>query len=37
MNRFFMVPLFRLGLGPILGSPYGGLHYGDQNSWPLHW
>ena len=24
MNRFFMVPLFRLGLGPILGSPYGG-------------
>jgi deazaflavin-dependent oxidoreductase (nitroreductase family) len=24
MNRFFMVPAFRLGLGPILGSPYGG-------------
>ncbi|MCL5428200.1 MAG: nitroreductase/quinone reductase family protein, partial [Chloroflexi bacterium] len=24
MNRFFMVPLFRLGLGPILGSPVGG-------------
>lgn len=24
MNRFFMVPLFRLGLGPLLGSPYGG-------------
>ncbi len=24
MNRFFMVPLFRLGLGPILGSPLGG-------------
>ncbi len=24
MNRFLMVPLFRLGLGPMLGSPYGG-------------
>ena len=24
MNRYFMVPAFRLGLGSILGSPYGG-------------
>jgi deazaflavin-dependent oxidoreductase (nitroreductase family) len=24
LNRFLMVPAFRLGLGPILGSPYGG-------------
>src|SRR3990172_4133777 len=24
MNKFFMVPAFRLGLGPILGSPFGG-------------
>jgi hypothetical protein len=24
MNRFFMVPAFRLGLGAILGSPLGG-------------
>jgi deazaflavin-dependent oxidoreductase (nitroreductase family) len=24
LNRFFMVPAFRLGLGPILGSPFGG-------------
>jgi deazaflavin-dependent oxidoreductase (nitroreductase family) len=24
LNRFFMVPAFRLGLGPLLGSPFGG-------------
>jgi deazaflavin-dependent oxidoreductase (nitroreductase family) len=24
MNKGFMVPAFRLGLGPLLGSPYGG-------------
>lgn len=24
LNKFFMVPAFRLGLGPLFGSPYGG-------------
>ena len=24
MNRYFMVPAFRLGLGPMIGSPFGG-------------
>ncbi len=24
MNKSFMVPAFRLGLGPVLGSPFGG-------------
>jgi deazaflavin-dependent oxidoreductase (nitroreductase family) len=24
MNRFLMIPAFRLGLGPVLGSPFGG-------------
>jgi deazaflavin-dependent oxidoreductase (nitroreductase family) len=24
LNKFFMVPMFRLGLGPFLGSPFGG-------------
>ncbi len=24
VNKFFMVPAFRLGLGPILGNPFGG-------------
>jgi deazaflavin-dependent oxidoreductase (nitroreductase family) len=24
LNRYFMVPLFRMGLGSLLGSPYGG-------------
>lgn len=24
LNRYFMVPLFRLGLGPWMGSPFGG-------------
>jgi deazaflavin-dependent oxidoreductase (nitroreductase family) len=24
LNRFFMVPVFRLGLGSVLGSPFGG-------------
>lgn len=24
LNRFFMVPMFRLGLGPFLGSPFSG-------------
>ena len=24
MNKVFMVPAFRLGLGAILGSPFGG-------------
>lgn len=24
MNRYLMVPAFRLGLGPIMGSPFGG-------------
>ena len=23
-NRYFMVPAFRLGLGPLMGSPFGG-------------
>jgi deazaflavin-dependent oxidoreductase (nitroreductase family) len=24
LNKFFMVPLFRLGLGPLIGTPFGG-------------
>lgn len=24
LNKFFMVPMFRLGFGPLMGSPYGG-------------
>ncbi len=24
LNKFFMVPMFRLGLGPWIGSPFGG-------------
>jgi deazaflavin-dependent oxidoreductase (nitroreductase family) len=24
LNKFFMVPIFRLGFGPFLGSPFGG-------------
>jgi deazaflavin-dependent oxidoreductase (nitroreductase family) len=24
LNKFLMVPIFRLGLGPLLGSPFGG-------------
>lgn len=24
LNKFFMVPAFRLGLGPLLGTPFGG-------------
>lgn len=24
LNKFFMVPIFRLGLGPLLGTPFGG-------------
>lgn len=24
LNKFFMVPMFRLGLGPFIGSPFGG-------------
>jgi deazaflavin-dependent oxidoreductase (nitroreductase family) len=24
LNKFFMVPMFRLGCGPFLGSPFGG-------------
>jgi deazaflavin-dependent oxidoreductase (nitroreductase family) len=24
LNKFFMVPIFRLGLGPIFGNPFSG-------------
>ena len=24
LNKFFMVPMFRLGLGPFIGTPFGG-------------
>ena len=24
LNRFFMVPMFRLGLGPFMGNPLSG-------------
>ena len=24
LNRYFMVPMFRLGLGPLMGNPFSG-------------